>query len=271
MARLDGKVALIFGGAHGIGAASALAMAGEGGRVVITDVDEAGAEAKACEARAAGGEAIAIRADIASDHDVGTAVAATLERHGRIDVLLNVAAAFDVDTIGRDSRTDILNLDAAVFDRTIDVNLKGFIRTARAVVPAMLAHGGGVIINTSSTGSLKPEQVRHAYAISKAGVNMLTQAIAVTYGKRNIRCNAVLPGLVMSSTDLPSAYVDMMLRHTLTPEIGIPDDLANVMVFLASEEARYINGELIRVDGGLYTGAPWSADMRSNVADLSFE
>jgi NAD(P)-dependent dehydrogenase (short-subunit alcohol dehydrogenase family) len=259
MNRLKGKVAIVAGSASGMGAVGASFMAAEGAKVVLADVNIPGAEQRAAEIRAAGGDAVACAVDIADEASVRAMVDFTLKTYGGVDVLHNNAALLAPDVMGPDTATDILHLDLAVFDRTLAVNLRGFIVTAKYVVPEMLKRGGGSIINTSSGSSLLPQLTQHAYSISKAGVNMLTLAIATTYGKQGIRCNAVLPGLVLTRP-MPQQIVDMVVRHNLTPYAGQPEDLANVFVFLASDESRYITGQLLQVDGGVLAHGPAYAD-----------
>jgi NAD(P)-dependent dehydrogenase (short-subunit alcohol dehydrogenase family) len=259
MNRLKGKIAIVAGSASGMGAAGAGLMAAEGAKVVLADINITGAERRAAEIRAAGGDAVACAVDIADEASVRAMVDATLKTYGGVDVLHNNAAVFVPDVIGPDTATDILHLDLAVFDRTLAVNLRGFILTTRYVVPEMLKRGGGSIINTSSGTSLLPQLTQHAYSISKAGVNMLTLEIATAYGKQGIRCNAVLPGLVLTSP-MTQQLVDKVVRHNLTPFAGQPEDLANVFVFLASDESRYITGQLLQVDGGVLSHAPTYAD-----------
>lgn len=259
MDRLKGKVAIVAGSASGMGAAGARLMAAEGAKVVLADINIRLAEQRAAEIRAAGGEAVACAVDIADESAVKAMVEFTVKQYGGIDVLHNNAAIFIPEVLGPDTATDILHLDLAIFDRTLSVNLRGFILTARHVVPEMLKRGGGSIINTSTGVSLLPQPTQHAYSISKAGVNMLTLAIATAYGKQGIRCNAVLPGLVLTNPEA-GRYIDMAVRHNLTPYAGQPEDLANVFVFLASDESRYITGQLIQVDGGIFAHTPTYAE-----------
>lgn len=260
MDRLRGKIAIVAGSATGMGAAGAKLMAQEGAKVVLADINIAGAAERAAEIRAAGGEAAACEMDISDESSVKAMLEFTVGRYGGVDVLHNNAAIFTADVIGRDTATDILHLDLAVFDRTLAVNLRGFILTMKYAVPEMVKRGGGSIINTSSGVSLLPQLSQHAYSISKAGVNMLTLAVATAYGKQGIRCNAVLPGLVLTGP-LAQELVDVVVRHNLTPYAGLPQDLANIFLFLASDESRYITGQLIQVDGGIFSHTPTYAEM----------
>ncbi len=191
MARLDGKVAVVVGCATGIGARTARMIAAEGARVVLGDVLAEGAERAASDIRAAGGSAAATRVDISSDADVAALFELAESTYGGCDVLANIAA--DTRIYMEDAKTDAAQVSMAVWDRTLDVNLKGFVRTIRHAIPQMLRKGGGAIVNISSIGSLQPDTWAGAYSASKAAVNALTMHIASAYGKRGIRCNAIAP------------------------------------------------------------------------------
>jgi NAD(P)-dependent dehydrogenase (short-subunit alcohol dehydrogenase family) len=260
MGRLAGKVALLAGSATGMGKATAARMAREGARVVLADINLDAVLENARDISAAGGDAVAVRMDIANESEVCEGVEFALKSYGRIDVLQNYAAAFQPEVIGEDSKTDLLNLDLKVYDATMSVNLRGFVLTCKYVVPHMIEAGGGSIINTSSIAGLYPEPIRQAYSISKAGVNMLTLSIATVYGRRGIRCNAICPGLVMSRVTT-GPYIDLIRRHTLTPFAGQPEDIADLSVFLASDESRYITGSIIRIDGGVLAKSPFASEI----------
>jgi len=254
MGTLDGKVAICAGGATNMGAETARLMAKEGARVVLADLNIKGAEAVASEIREAGGDAAAFKMDISSEADVKAMVEFTLEKYGGVDVLYNsVAAIGAIDkSIGIDYGNDIVTLDLEVYDHTMAVNLRGYILTIRAVVSEMLKRGGGSIINTSSIASMAGGPSGHAYAISKAGVNSLTTAIAAAYGPKKIRCNAIVPGGIMRTGNIDTSRAPVVPTDDKPgPSLGTPGDIANLVVFLASDEtAGYINGQLIRIDGG---------------------
>jgi len=253
--RLEGKVALIAGSASGMGRAGAILMARQGASVVFADlnIDQAWREAEQLTAQ--GLQAAACQLDVADPVQAQDAVAFTLATFGRIDVLHNNAAIFSAP-VAADQVTDIGQLDIAVFDRIMTVNVRGYILLSQAALPHMVAAGGGSIINTSSLASLAPEHRLNAYSMSKAAVNMLTQCLAVNYGRHGIRCNAVLPSLV-NTHGHTGRYVELMDIHTPLPYAATGDDLANVFAFLASDESRMINGQLIRVDGGLLSKMPY--------------
>lgn len=259
MSKLTEKTSVIVGSATGIGAATARLMAAEGSRVVLGDTNFEGAQELAAEIQKAGGEALAIRVDIANEADVSQMVAQTLEAFGGINILFNNAAALAPEVIWPDSQTDAARLDLDIWDRTMAVNLRGYLLCMKHVIPEMLKLGGGSIINTSSIGSIVAEPVRGAYAVSKAGVNQLSTHIATAYGKRGIRCNAVAPGCIITNRATEKMY-QAYIPHLLTPGLGSPENVARVVVFLASDDAAFITGQVIQVDGGMLSHMPDVAD-----------
>ena len=256
------KVAVVTGGAGGIGSATARALAREGASVAVLDVDGDGAERVAAEINDAGGEAQAVVADLSIESDVVAAVESVVARFGRLDVLHNNAALTESEFLRRD--TAVTELELEVWDRTLAVNLTSQMLTCKHAIPEMVRHGGGSIINMSSGASLKGDRTRTAYGVSKAGVNTLTLYVAASHGKQNIRVNTIVPGLIV--TDAVRAYLnDEILaglsRSILTTHLGEPEDIANTVVFLASEESRYITGQMISVDGGM--SPTWGAPPRT--------
>ena len=218
----------------------------------MVDVDEEAAQRSAASIAGLGGDGAFFRADLAEEAEVADAVAFTTSRFGRLDVLHNNAALTDSDFLTRDTAVSELSLD--VWERTMAVNLRSQMLTCKHAVPEMVRGGGGSIINMSSGASLKGDRTRTAYGVSKAGVNALTMYVATSHGKQGIRVNTILPGLVI--TDAVRAHLDARMlaglgKATLTPYVGEPDDIASVVVFLASDESRYITGQMIAVDGGM--------------------
>ncbi|HPG24879.1 MAG: SDR family oxidoreductase [Spirochaetaceae bacterium] len=265
--RLEGRSALVTGGASGIGRASARRLAAEGARVAIGDLDEAGAAAVVQEIEAEGGHAIARRVDVSDEAAFRALIDETVEAFGRLDVLHNNAAALGRVAIGGDDEVEHLAVD--VWDRTFAINARSVLIGCKHAIPRMLEQGGGSIVNTSSGAAILGGLSGTAYASSKAAVNCLTQYVAAQYGKRGIRCNAILPGLIMTpavAVGMTSESVEMILDHHMTPEAGRPEDIAAMVAFLASDEARYVTGQLIRVDGGITSHAPTYADIRRAVA-----
>jgi NAD(P)-dependent dehydrogenase (short-subunit alcohol dehydrogenase family) len=252
MDRLSGKVAIVTGGGGGIGGATAQALAREGAAVLVVDVNEAAAASVAERIQATGGESAAFRADLSEEQEVLAAVGAAKQRFGRLDVLHNNAALTDSEFLSTD--TAVTDLSVEVWDRTLAVNLRSQMLMCKHAVPIMVEGGAGSIINMSSGASLKGDRTRTAYGVSKAGGNALTMYVATSHGKKGIRANTILPGLII--TDAVRAHLkDSMLASlgeaVLTRSVGQPDDIADVVVFLASDESRYITGQMIAVDGGM--------------------
>ncbi len=252
MGRLDGKVAVVTGGAGGIGAATTRRLAHEGASVMVIDIDTEGAGRTVEGVEAVGGSASLVHADLSDENDVVGAIAFTLERFGRLDILHNNAALTDSDFLGRDTRVTELSLD--VWERTLAVNLQSQMLTSKHAIPAMIRTGGGSIINMSSGASLKGDRTRTAYGVSKAGVNALTMYTAAGHGKQGVRVNTIVPGLIITDAvraHLNESILEKLGRQTLTPYLGQPEDIADLVVFLASDESRYITGQMITIDGGM--------------------
>jgi len=261
--RLRDRVAIVTGAASGIGRASALRLAAEGAAIAIGDIDEAGAKAVVGEIEDAGGRGIALRTDVSDEAAFRSLIAAAVDTFGRLDILHNNAAALGQSSIGGDNGIESLEVD--VWDRTMAINARSVMLGCKHAIPKMLEIGGGSIINTSSGAALLGGLTGTAYATSKAAVNCLTQYVATQYGKRGIRCNAILPGLIMTpavATGMSQAAVDMILDHHMTAQAGRPEDIAAMVAFLASDESRYVTGQLLRVDGGITSHAPTYADSR---------
>jgi NAD(P)-dependent dehydrogenase (short-subunit alcohol dehydrogenase family) len=252
MDRLNGKVAIVTGGGGGIGGATARALAREGASVLVVDVNEDTADAVAGGIQDAGGVAASFRADLSQELEVEAVIADVMKRFGRLDVLHNNAALTDSDFLSADTAVTELSLE--VWDRTLAVNLRSQMLMCKHAVPIMADQGGGSIINMSSGASLKGDRTRTAYGVSKAGVNALTMYVATSHGKKGIRANTILPGLVITAAvraHLKEEMLASLSKATLTPAVGQPDDIADVVVFLASDESRYITGQMLAVDGGM--------------------
>lgn len=252
MGRVEGKVAIVTGGAGGIGGATARALAREGAAVAVLDIDDAGAAQVAQTIEASGGSAIALRADLSTEEDVASAIGATVAHFGRLDVLHNNAALTDSDFLSRD--TTVTELSVEVWERAMAVNLRSQMLTCKHAIPEMVRGGGGSIINMSSGASLKGDRTRTAYGVSKAGVNTLTMYVATGHGRKGVRVNTIVPGLIITDAvraHLTETILEGLGRATLTPYLGQPEDVANLVVFLASEESRYITGQMITIDGGM--------------------
>jgi len=260
--QLDGKVAIVTGSGANIGEACARALAKAGAAVVLADINMAGAEAVASDIAAGGGTAMAHALDLAEEDSVRTLVAATVQRFGRIDVLHNNAADTRLEQMAADGR--ITELDAAVWDRAFHINARGTMLMIKHAVPHMIAAGGGSIINTSTGVSLTGDIFNPSYSSSKAAVNALTRNVAVQFGRHNIRCNAVTPGLVLSPLArrmMSEAQIEMIQRHVLLPRFSVPEDIAGAVLFLASDASSFITGQIISVDGGIVHHTPYTADV----------
>jgi NAD(P)-dependent dehydrogenase (short-subunit alcohol dehydrogenase family) len=252
MPRLAGKVAIVTGGAGGIGAATAHELAREGAAVAVVDIDEAKAAGVADEIRQTGARAIALGGDIAEEDAAQHVVRSTVAEFGRIDVLHNNAALTASDFLSRDTTVSEMPLD--VWQRSLDVNLGSQLLMCKHTVPEMRKNGGGSIINMSSGAALSGDRTRLAYGVSKSGVHTLTMYVATSEGKRGVRANTVVPGLILTDAvraHLSEDTIHGLGRATLTPYLGQPHDVANLVVFLASEQSRYITGQMIAIDGGM--------------------
>jgi NAD(P)-dependent dehydrogenase (short-subunit alcohol dehydrogenase family) len=256
------EIALVTGAGSGIGAACAHRLARDGATVVVTDLEGGRAEQVATAIVDAGGSAVGLALDVAAEKDVATVVRRVVDDVGVVSVLVNNAAATDLSGSGRDR--DVVTMDVEVWDRTLAVNLRGAMLLCRAVLPGMLSAGRGSIVNTSSGAASAAEHTRPAYGASKAALEALTRSVAVTYGPAGIRCNAVAPGLTLTAAVTgPGRGLEKMRtlfqRHTPSA-LGAADDVASVVAFLASDAARYVNGVVVRVDGGMGAAQPYVAD-----------
>jgi NAD(P)-dependent dehydrogenase (short-subunit alcohol dehydrogenase family) len=262
MALLDGKVAIVTGAAGGIGSDTSAALAEQGARVVLTDLQEDRLQAVAQELRDKGHEVAAHVADITDEASVRSLVAFAVATFGGIDVVDNNAGA----TGQTDRDLDVVNMDLEVWERAIGINARGPLLVCKHAIPVMIDGGGGSIINISSGQSLSGDIANTAYSAGKAAVNSLTRDIATVYGPKGVRCNAVLPGLIVPAAaqeHFPAAFKDMFVDNCPVPRLGLPRDISNAVVFLASDLSAYITGQTLSVDGGFSAHLPTVAPMRA--------
>ena len=241
------KVAVITGAAQGIGAACAERLARDGAAVALWDVDDARGAALAASLASRGPRSAYLHCDVARKVEVDAALAATLAAFGRVDALVNNAGIFKA--------ADFLDITEADWDAVIDVNLKGAFLVAQAVARAMVASGGGAIVNMSSVNSVLAIASIASYNVSKGGVNQLTRVMALALAGRGVRVNAVAPGTI--ATELAKKAVlgsdearARIISRTPMQRLGEPSEIADVAAFLLSDAASYMTGEIVYVDGG---------------------
>ncbi len=247
--RLEGKAAIVTGAARGIGLACAQRFAREGAHVVIADVDTEAGEAAAVAIGETGGSAQFVACDVGDALQAQTLVDAALEWAGRLDVLVNNAGII--------KSGDFLELTEADWDAVLRVNLKGAFLVGQAAARAMVARGGGAIVNMSSVNATLTIPNQAPYNVSKGGLNQLTRVMALALADKGVRVNAIAPGSIMTEM-LQVVMADDTARRTIlsrTPlgRCGEPDEVAKVAVFLASDDASYVTGEIVTVDGGRMT------------------
>lgn len=246
---LEGKNAIVTGGSQGIGTATSLELAREGANVCITyRKHEAEAQKVAGEIINMGRKAVAVKCDASSFADAERVVKAALDEFGKLDILVN-NAGMNWDGVS-------WKMTEEQWDRVIEVNLKGYFNFTRHTVPLLKEQKSGKIINITSINGLRGKFGQTNYSASKAGIIGFTKALAKEMGAFNVNVNAVAPGLIetamLRDSDSRDKIVDMALNEIVLKRVGQPEDLANVVVFLASEKARHITGEVIKVDGGQY-------------------
>jgi NAD(P)-dependent dehydrogenase (short-subunit alcohol dehydrogenase family) len=245
--RLKGKVALISGGARGMGASEARLFAREGARVVIGDILDAEGQAVAADIVAHGGEALYVRLDVTDEGDWDRAVSRTVERFGKLDILVNNAG------VGGGSRIE--DTTVKEWDHVMDVNAKGVFLGTRASIPAMRRAGGGSIINISSQLGLVGTDISSPqYQASKGAVRLLTKTTAMQYARDRIRANSVHPGpIVTAMTERRRAdpeHYKLMLSRIPLGRFGEPDEVAYGVLYLASDESTFVTGSELVIDGG---------------------
>jgi NAD(P)-dependent dehydrogenase (short-subunit alcohol dehydrogenase family) len=256
--RFANKVAIITGGGGGIGGAIARRLASEGAQVGVADIFLDSAQKVAA---GIGDAALAIHADMASESSVKAMVDATRARFGRVDILVNTAAMTDPALHPLD--TTAPDIPMHVWELVQTINVTGYLLSSKYAIPHMISGGGGAVVNIASRSGSAGDLARIAYGSSKGAVIAMSKYIATQHGHQNIRCNSVSPGVVMTpalEATVPGLK-EIIKPHCLTPEFGVPDDIAALVAFLASDEARYITGQDIAIDGGSLSHQPHYADL----------
>lgn len=246
MAQSDqGKVAFVTGGSSGIGRATAAAFVAAGYRTAIADRDEARGRGVEAELRAGGGDCLFVACDVADDASVASAVAATVAAFGRLDAAFN-GAGIDGEQGNLTHQCTLEN-----WQRVLAIDLNGVFHSMRHEIPAMLASGGGAIVNCSSTAGLLGAPTFAAYAAAKHGVSGLTKAAGLEYFRQGIRVNAVAPGMIRTpmTAGLDQQLLQGLLDASPAGRIGEPEEIASAVVFLCSDAASFISGQIVPVDG----------------------
>lgn len=258
MSRLNNKVAIVTGGASGIGQATAKILAAEGAKVVVADFNLEGARAVAAAIKAAGGEAQATQLDATSAASVQAMVEFARIQYGALHILHNNVGGTDVT-----KDLTVVDLDLDCWDKVFTLCLKSVLMGCKFAIPLMIKSGGGSIINTASMSGTAGDLANTAYGVAKTGVMSLSKYVATQYGAQNIRCNAVAPSVVMTPAVeqfMPEPMLNAFKKHTLLPRLGKPEDIGYLVAFLASDEAGYITGQTLIADGGLSAHLPTTAD-----------
>ena len=262
MGSFDGKVVIVTGGAHGIGKATALEFAREGASVTIADVNEEAGRAVESDLWRLGPGGLLVTADVARIDECRRVVTETVEAFGGVDILFN-----NVGVQSPDSYLNVEDTPEALWDRILDVNLKSYYMMSKFAIPEMRKRGGGAIINTASVQGLQSQKLVPAYAASKGGILSLTRQMALDYAEENIRVLAVCPGTIdtelvrtvarMEEGNPDETIAEWGKGHPIG-RVGQGVDIANVVLFLASDKASFMTGEHVNVDGGFMALGAWA-------------
>jgi NAD(P)-dependent dehydrogenase (short-subunit alcohol dehydrogenase family) len=255
---LKDKVAIVTGGGSGIGAAACRRFVAEGARVAIGDIDGDSAQRLASELGAA---ALAVRFDAGDVASVEQLVHRTVKHFGQLNFLFNNAALTSPEVIRKDSNP--VDIDFAIWDRTLQVNARGYLAGCKYSIPHLLKAGGGAIVMTASGSGVLGDLSNIAYGASKAAIISMGRYVATMYGKQGIRCNVINPGLIRTERgqqNLTGPILAIMERNTLAPRLGVPMDIGAMAVYLCSDDAAFITGQAIAVDGGMLSHMPYYSD-----------
>ncbi|MHC9416685.1 oxidoreductase [Clostridium perfringens] len=255
MKRLDEKIAIVTAASRGIGFACAHTLAMNGALVYIAGIEEEGAIEKILED---GGQAKFIYFNAKEKDSYFKMIDTVYENEGKIDILVNNYGATNVKL-----DRNLVDGDTDAFFDILKSNIESVYLTSKRTVPYMIKNGGGSIINISSVGSIVPDLSRMAYCVSKSAINSLTQNIALQYAKQNIRCNAVLPGLIATKAalnNMSDEFMESFVKHVPLNRVGDPQDIANTVLYYASDESNYVTGMIHEVAGGFALGTPQYAE-----------
>ncbi|QUW20775.1 SDR family oxidoreductase [Sporosarcina sp. Marseille-Q4063] len=243
--RLQDKVAVVTGAGSGMGEATAILFAQSGAKVVATDINEEAVQAVVAKITEAGGEAIAVKHNVANKEDWKTVYAQTTDQFSKLDILVNNA--------GISFSKDFLEQTEEDWARLYAINVNSVMFGMQLAIPLMIENNGGSIVNISSTAALTGMSGAGGYTASKGAVRSITKAAAVDYGKQGIRVNSIHPGYIVTPMSAPymDQYKDYFLSQIATPDLGNAEDVASAILFLASDEAKHISGVELPVDGGL--------------------
>ena len=262
--KLEGRVAIITGAGGGLGAEAARVLALHGAHVAIVDINGAAAHKVAAEIIEAGGQALAVQTDISLEAEVKAMVEAVVARFGRVDVLHNNAAILSVEQRQRDR--DVINMDVEAWDRAMAVNLRGAMLCSKYAIREMLKNNKGSVIFVTSGLGVQGDMSLSAYAASKAALIMLSKSVAAQYGKQGIRSNALQIGLAPAENahdSMPAPLIQIIRDNHLTPDVGTPRQIADVVAFLASDESSFVNGSTLVADGGFGSHTPSLVAMKA--------
>ena len=244
--RLEDKVALISGGARGMGSEEAKLFAREGAKVVIGDVLEDEGRRTEAEINESGGECVFVRLDVTSEESWQAAVSQAVDRFGKLDILVNNAGIYRTNNVTETSSEE--------WDQVMDINAKGVFLGTKAAIPAMKENGSGSIVNISSVAGLVGNLMSSAYTASKGAVRLLTKSTAIQYARDGIRCNSVHPGTIETQMTAPllsdDSYRQDRMNRTPIGRLGTAEDVAYDVLFLASDEASFMTGSELVIDGG---------------------
>jgi NAD(P)-dependent dehydrogenase (short-subunit alcohol dehydrogenase family) len=250
MRGLDGKVALIAGGAGGIGTATCLRLASEGAKIFVGDIDQNGVAEVVKKITAAGGQAEGAVLDLGDEASIKAAFTAARKRFGAIDLLHCNGAMLGEPML---ADVNVLDISLETWNLTLKIDLTGYLICTKEALPDMIAKKRGSIVYTSSGASYVPEDVRVAYGVAKAGINALMRHVAHNWGRQGVRANSIAPGLVLTGATrgLPKELLERLLLNVRSTRHGSPEDIAAMVAMLFSDDGEWINGQTYAVDGGL--------------------